>query len=60
MRHPGALTLDDGNGTTMLLTPGQGDVIGHIEKDGTVYGTIRRENGVYLISWLDGGFETIN
>lgn len=58
--NPGALTLDDGNGTTMLLTPGQGDVIGHIEKDGTVYGTIRRENGVYLISWLDGGFETIN
>lgn len=58
--NPGGLTLDDGHGTTMLLTPGEGDVIGHIEKDGTVYGTIRRENDVYLISWLDGGFETIN
>lgn len=60
------VTVTDGVGTTMSLTPGATDLeVGRIEKDGTVYGVITRElDGVYLVTWLDGdsirSIETIN
>ena len=60
-----SFTISDGAGTTMRilnvvdLPQGENGDIGQITKDGTVYGTIRQENEVVLVHWIDNRIETL-
>lgn len=60
-----SFTISDGAGTTMRilnvvdLPQGENGDIGQITKDGTVYGTIRQENDVVLVHWIDNRIETL-
>src|SRR5690554_169144 len=60
-----SFSISDGQGTKMQVVNltelphgGNGD-IGDISKDGTRYGTLRRENGVILVHWIDNRIETL-
>ncbi|MEH6706437.1 MAG: hypothetical protein V7667_00555 [Alloalcanivorax venustensis] len=53
-------TLSDGEGTVMTVEFSDEDsVTGRIRKDGTTYGTLRDENGIYVISWIDNTIESL-
>ncbi|MCH8544144.1 MAG: hypothetical protein LAT61_11285 [Alcanivorax sp.] len=53
------ITLSDTQGAEFEILPLAQPLVARIKKDGTVYGTVREENGVYLILWADNTFETL-
>ncbi|WP_166214651.1 hypothetical protein [Microbulbifer sp. SH-1] len=55
------ILLTDGEGSVFELSfSSEGEAVGTISKDGTVYGTLTEEgDDIYVITWIDNAIETL-